>query len=402
MSSINVRGKFLFFDFRFRGERCREYTKLKDSAQNRKAMQKVLDKIEAEIMLGTFDYAKYFPGSKNAKKFAEAKPSAVILEMKRSTPFFKEFANQWFQQFELSWRRSHKLTVRSTLDRHLIPYFGEKEVGSITRADVLDFRSSLAKVPGRKGNKSLSNKTINRIVQILRQILHEAANQFHFNEPVGKLKYLKVKKPDIFPFSIQETRLLIDSVRSDYRDYLIVRFFTGMRSGEINGLKRRYVDFERRQILIRESIVLCETDDVKTEESIREIDMSQPVYDALKRQMQASEGKSDYVFCNEVGEPIDLNNFANRVWYPLLRYVGLEARRPYQTRHTTATLWLAAGENPEWIARQLGHANTEMLFKTYSRFVPNLTRKDGSAFDLLVSGNLNGSLVAGAEVDDDD
>jgi len=50
-------------------------------------------------------------------------------------------------------------------------------------------------------------------------------------------------------------------------------------------------------------------------------------------------------------------------------------------RHTAATLWLASGESPEWIANQMGHANTEMLFRTYSRYVPNLTRKDGSAAD---------------------
>lgn len=70
--------------------------------------------------------------------------------------------------------------------------------------------------------------------------------------------------------------------------------------------------------------------------------------------------------------------------YPLLRHIGLKARRPYQTRHTAATLWLASGENPEWIARQMGHATTEMLFKVYSRFVPNLTRRDGSAFEALL------------------
>ena len=57
-------------------------------------------------------------------------------------------------------------------------------------------------------------------------------------------------------------------------------------------------------------------------------------------------------------------------------------------RHTAATLWLAAGENPEWIARQLGHANTEMLFKVYSRYVPNLTRQDGSAMERLLAANL--------------
>jgi integrase len=45
---------------------------------------------------------------------------------------------------------------------------------------------------------------------------------------------------------------------------------------------------------------------------------------------------------------------------------------------------LASGESPEWIARQLGHSNTEMLFRVYSRYVPNLTRQDGSAFERLL------------------
>ena len=40
---------------------------------------------------------------------------------------------------------------------------------------------------------------------------------------------------------------------------------------------------------------------------------------------------------------------------------------------------LASGENPEWIAKLMGHANTQMLFTVYSRFVPNLTRQDGLA-----------------------
>jgi integrase len=55
-------------------------------------------------------------------------------------------------------------------------------------------------------------------------------------------------------------------------------------------------------------------------------------------------------------------------------------RTLYQTRHTFGTLMLAAGENPEWIARQMGHEDTTVLFTVYSRFVQNLTRPDGSAF----------------------
>jgi len=158
-----------------------------------------------------------------------------------------------------------------------------------------------------------------------------------------------------------------------------------MRTGEVHGLRWRYVDFDRRQILVRESFVANEMTDTKTDGSAREIHMSQPVYDALREQYEATAGISEYVFCTRNGSYLSNNNVSKRVWYPLLRHLALKARRPYQTRHTAATLWLAAGENPEWIARQMGHTSTEMLFRVYSRYVPNLTRQDGTAFDGLLS-----------------
>jgi integrase len=82
---------------------------------------------------------------------------------------------------------------------------------------------------------------------------------------------------------------------------------------------------------------------------------------------------------------LDNDNFGSRVWYPLLRHLDLKKSRAYQMRNTAATLWLASGEAPEWIARQLGHSSTEMLLLVYSRYVPNLTRQDGSAIDRLLA-----------------
>lgn len=54
MGSINVRSGKLLLDFRFKGERCREQTKLIDSPANKKRAKQILDRIEAEITLGTF------------------------------------------------------------------------------------------------------------------------------------------------------------------------------------------------------------------------------------------------------------------------------------------------------------------------------------------------------------
>jgi integrase len=279
------------------------------------------------------------------------------------------------------------------LDQHLLPRFGALRVDGIGKGDILAFRAELAKASGR-GGRTLSAQRINHVMDPLRMILREAAERFGFPPAYSGIRNLRVARTEVEPFTLEEVNLILESVRADYRDYFAVRFFTGLRTSEIDGLKWQYVDFERREILVRESYVAGQQErDTKTPESQREIRMSTPVYEALRRQVQATGTLGDYVFCTRTGSPLQHRNVTQRVWYPLLRHLGLKLRRPYQTRHTAATLWLAAGENPEWIARQLGHANTQMLFKVYSRFVPNLTRSDGSAFERLLLQRPGARLV---------
>lgn len=218
----------------------------------------------------------------------------------------------------------------------------------------------------------------------LRQILNEAADRFDFRTPFDHIKQLKVKRTDVEPFSLDEVRQILNTVRADFRAYYTVRFFSGLRTGEVDGLKWKYVDFDKRLIMVRETIVNGEEEYTKTDGSQRDIQMNQAVYDALKLQEKATRSLSDFVFCNRQGAPLDHKNVTNRVWYPLLRNLNIKKRRPYQCRHTAATLWLASGESPQWIAMQLGHTTTEMLFRVYARFVPNLTRQDGSAFERLL------------------
>ena len=407
MGSIRKREDtgLLFIDFRFNNVRCREQTALADTNANRKKVQKVLDRMEAEIAAGTFEYRRFFPGSKNAEKFDEpAKPNTVaqiaqsagdtlvtevcgVTTGVAGTPLLREFVETWFNEKEVEWRRSHKKVIRSDLDGRIIPRWGEWEVGRITKADILAYRADLAKVQARSKGSVLSNRRINKLVNLLRQIINEAADRFDFRTPFQNIKQLKVKRTDVDPFTLDQVMLMLATVRPDFRSYYTVRFFTGMRSGEINGLKWKYVDFERRLILVRETIVLGEDEYTKNDSSQRDIHMSQAVYDALKAQEKVTLGKCDYVFCTRNLTPLDNKNVTDRVWYPLLRHLNLERRRAYQTRHTAATLWLASGEAPEWIARQMGHTTTEMLFRVYSRYVPNLTRKDGSAFERLLMQN---------------
>ncbi|MBP8276753.1 MAG: site-specific integrase [Propionivibrio sp.] len=383
----------LYLDFSYRGVRCREQTTLPDTAENRRKVQALLNRIEKEIRQGNFDYAATFPASPRAARFESLNGAAVDPGSRRpstatdqnKTPLFGEFSVTWRAEMAPQWRRLHRGSVDAIFDAHLLPAFGDRPLSTITKADVLAARARMAALPGRTG-ETLSPASINKVIGILRQCMTEASERFGLPDVLKGVKRLKARRPDVQPFSLEEVERIRATIRPDFRDYVTVRFFTGMRTGEINGLRWKYVDFAKGLILVRETFSAGEAEEnAKSETSLRDIPMLPAVRAALERRLAERSPDSEYVFCTREGNPVDAHNFANRVWYPLLRYLELDKRRPYQTRHTTATLMLASGENPEWIARLMGHANTQMLFTVYSRFVPNLTRQDG----LAITGLLN-------------
>lgn len=390
MAKVRVRPEtgHLFLDFHVRGVRCREQTSLPDTPVNRRTVEALAARIRRETAKGTFEYRTFFPNSPRAGQFDNLPESDGARSSGDSAsdghPTVADFAETWFKENLPRWRASHADTVRGTLDRHILPLFGTRSVAQVTRADLLAFRATLGTLK-KKSGAPLSASRINHVMTSLRMVLTEAADRFEFASPFRNVKPLRLPKLDIQPFSLEEVNRLIDTVRKDWRPYLVTRFFTGMRTGEINALEWKHVDFEQDLILVRQSIVKGKLENTKTDGSMREIPMVPAVRAALTEQRALVPKGCRWVFAQRNGEPINLVNFTNRVWRPLLRYLDLAVRRPYQTRHTAATLMLGSGENPEWVARILGHSSTEMLFRTYSRFVPNLTRNDGRAFTGLVS-----------------
>jgi integrase len=382
MASINSRAGKLYIDFRYFGKRCREMTLLEDTKPNRKRLENFVTKLEAEISLGTFHYEKYFP---NSKKLGEFQSLELIKETNShhdASMSFDNFAKLWITEKKPEWRASQIQNVEDIFRIYLNPFFGKMAVNCIKKSLIMKFRGQL--VENGNDGKPLSASRINHIMTPLRMVINEASERFEFESPWKNIKPLTVPKSDIQPFDLDEVMQILDNVRTDFKPYYTVRFFTGLRTGEIDGLPWKNVDFQRRQIIINQAIVNGEIGATKTQGSNRLVQMNQLVYDALLAQKTISYGKSEFVFCSKNGSPLNHRNITKRVWYPLLRYLELEKRNPYQTRHTCATLWLAAGESPEWIASQLGHSSSKMLFTVYSRFVPNLTRQDGSALDKVL------------------
>lgn len=382
----------LYIDFRYMDERFRETTLLEDTPANRKRLDGLARKMEAEMLLGSFSYVSYFPKSKSLAKAQLLEARNGSGNLGRDIPTFAAMTANWLGEHEVEWRQHYRVTITNMIHKHILPELGEMPLDAITRDVLVAFRNGRVKYRS-PGGLPLSTGSVNRIMSLTKAILTEGCHRYKLSNPWERIKKLKEERTHIDPFTLKEVNMMINDIRSDFRDYLIVRFFSGMRSGEINGLRWKYVDFERREILVRETFTQGNVEYTKNNSSQREITMSQPVMDAMKRQFERTgkSGREGYVFCSRNGTPVDAKNFTNRVWTPMLEDLGIPYRRPYQTRHTAATLWLASGESPEWVAKQMGHTTTEMLFRVYSRYIPNLTHNDGSAFERLLARAIGGT-----------
>jgi hypothetical protein len=144
MGSVRSRSETgtLYLDFRYQGTRCREQTLLKDTAANRRKMEQVLEKIEAEITLGIFNYRGYFPNSPTADRFEAMARGALPTD---AVPKFETFAEYWFEECRIGWKTSYAENVRITLRVRLVPQFGKLGVNCLSKGDILEFRVSRSK-----------------------------------------------------------------------------------------------------------------------------------------------------------------------------------------------------------------------------------------------------------------
>ena len=95
---------------------------------------------------------------------------------------------------------------------------------------------------------------------------------------------------------------------------------------------------------------------------------------------------SDLVFANGRGDPLDYRVVVQRNFKPLVKAAGLEPLRPYDLRHTCATLLLAGGEHPKVVAERLGHSSTVMTMDVYSHVLPDMQEAAADKLERLLFG----------------
>jgi len=124
---------------------------------------------------------------------------------------------------------------------------------------------------------------------------------------------------------------------------------------------------------------------IGSKSGIRSVKLQTPALESLKSQKAHTKMLKAEVFMNpRTNEAwsgdVPIRKYA---WTPILERAGVRYRSPYHSRHTYACLMLTAGENPAWIARQMGHRDWGMIHKVYARWMPSENLNAGEKFEQL-------------------
>lgn len=172
----------------------------------------------------------------------------------------------------------------------------------------------------------------------------------------------------IDPFSLEEIKMLIENAPSlRLKAFLVVAFFTGLRTGEQLALLWSDIDFENKKIHIDKSLNLSGVITTpKNKPSIRQIDLLEPVEKILKELKASEPANKKMIFLSIPKRTQDFQ----QAFKKLLKALNLKERKLYTTRHTFASLMLSQGEEAMWVSKTLGHKDLNTTYSAYSHYIP--------------------------------
>lgn len=201
------------------------------------------------------------------------------------------------------------------------------------------------------------------------------------------------------PLTPEQARRLLISVRGDRFEALYVLAVTsGLREGELLGLRRDDIDLERRVLQVCRQLTrtrdgLSFSEPKRGKARVVRLDGAAVAaledHRAVQNRERARAGtlwqETGLVFTSTVGTPVDVSNLTYRSFRPLLTRADLPRIRFHDLRHTCATLLLSRGTHPKIVQEMLGHANIAMTMDTYSHVLPDMQEKAVDALDDILT-----------------
>lgn len=335
------------------------------------------------------------------KKEAIQAMNKMINELQNGT--YVEPSNETLAEFIESWLEHKKTTVSdSTYDfyesytnNHIVPALGNVKLKDIKPITIQNFYNSLVK------NSGLSLHSVAHVQRITKIILNHAVRLKVIREnPASDIDIVKVPKKEQKVWTKEQVDKFIEAARGHIHFiafYLAV--FTGMRQGEILGLKWDCVDFENRTIYVRRALKRSnggELKDLKNTSSYRSIAMNDLLYEELKKhkrkqneiklRMGQAYNDQGFVVATKVGTFV-LHSNLSRAFRLICEKIDVPKIRFHDLRHTHASLLLSLKQHPKVVQERLGHSSIEMTMDIYSHMMPNMQKEAVKELDKLFAKN---------------
>ncbi|RLA80271.1 MAG: hypothetical protein DRG78_11325 [Epsilonproteobacteria bacterium] len=287
---------------------------------------------------------------------------------------------------------------KSSINKHIVPVFGELKFDEITISVVKDWQRNL------RIKSQLAQKTIISLRAMLSGVLNHAIEEgitsfnvvsqtkapakglFISYDEFGNLLDHKGREIDddkLDPYTLKDVRKLIDSAEGQFKWILTVLFFTGMRTGEMVTLRWSDVDWEKETIHIQRGNNSSNKIGTTKTGTSRKSTMLPVVREALKEQYKLTGLQDGFIFlAQDGGRYRTYDTFRKHHWKNLLRRTGYAYRKFYQTRHTFASIMLSEGEDIIWVSKiMLGHSEVATTYKFYAKYIKPKDKKHAAFLD---------------------
>ncbi len=290
-------------------------------------------------------------------------------------PTFHEFASRWFADREAGWRPNTCADYRWTLEMHLLPWFKDHRLSEIT-AEEIDRYAHAKRREGRLSNNSI-NKTLTRLSQVLELALdYELIGRNPARSTNRRLPAERRARSWVEP---EQLPTLLDSCGGELRPLVAMLAGAGLRVGEAIALTWSDVNLPTGTLSVADS---------KTQAGVRTVDLP----DGLAAELRVHKARSkktapgDPVFRNQAGRPQNVRNAQARI-KPAIRKANRRLAKsldplsedvtPHSLRRTYASLRFALGDDPVYVAAQLGHTEGAFSMRVYAKAVKRRSRLTG-------------------------
>ncbi len=297
------------------------------------------------------------------------------------------FLEQWFAGHAPSLKPSTVKSYAEVLRWYVRPRIGRVKLGELNALLIRGLYADLLAGGARRGGGPLSAATVGVVHRVLRKALNDAVLWGRLSRsPLLGVKPPRNDAREIRAWRPDEARRFVSAVEHDRLYALwVLLLATGMRRGELAGLRWPDVDLDARVLAVRRSRVSVayrvHDSEPKTKSGRRTVSIDARVAALLRahRRQQLEErlawgpawSDTGYVLTNEDGSPLHPERITV-MFGRLVASAGLPRIRLHDLRHTSASLMLSSGVHSKVVSERLGHSSVSITLDLYSHVVPGL------------------------------